>query len=734
MNLKFQYPKHTFDDVLNRIENYIHNKESLDFIKNAYKFAEEKHQNQFRKSGEPYIVHIIEVAYILAELNAGPSTIVAGILHDTVEDCDVCIDEIATKFSIDVATLVEAVTKIKALSSKKEKEFLAESHRKIFIAMARDVRVIIIKLADRLHNMRTLEYMSEEKQKRIANETLEVYAPIAHRLGINVIKAELENLSLYFLMKDKYVGIETLLNSNTSNRKKSILSMQKKIADMLISHNIKFEITARIKSIYSIYKKIYQKNRKFEEIYDIMALRIITESEVQCYEVLGYIHSIYKPIPGRFKDYIAMPKPNMYQSLHTSIIANDGNIYEIQIRTKEMDDIAESGVAAHWRYKENEKYDFKKEQKEIEEKLHWISDFKTIESNNKDAQDYMLALQRDIFDANVYVFTPMGKVIDLPTGATPLDFAYKIHTKVGDSAIGAVINNVLMPLSTELKTGDVCEIKTSKNSPGPNEGWLQFVKTNFAKNHIRRFLAKKNEEINRDINIERGKELLALEFKDFHLNEKQMLKMVEDEKVLARYTSNTIEDLFIIIAQKKVQPSAITDFLGLKRLTDEEALSNYIKKNTTNKETKYSKQAILVNGASNVKISVSTCCSPLPGDEIIGYVSRGQGVKVHRLDCPNMKDEKRIIQVMWNPLVKDASYPTNIIIKSNDRMNLLIDIMNLFSQLNVPCQKISAKLHKENSTTTISATILLTSKAKMQDVFNSIINVEGVYDVKRMTK
>ena len=734
MNLKFQYPKHTFDDVLNRIENYIHNKESLDFIKNAYKFAEEKHQNQFRKSGEPYIVHIIEVAYILAELNAGPSTIVAGILHDTVEDCDVCIDEIATKFSIDVATLVEAVTKIKALTSKKEKEFLAESHRKIFIAMARDVRVIIIKLADRLHNMRTLEYMSEEKQKRIANETLEVYAPIAHRLGINVIKAELENLSLYFLMKDKYVGIETLLNSNTSNRKKSILSMQKKIADMLISHNIKFEITARIKSIYSIYKKIYQKNRKFEEIYDIMALRIITESEVQCYEVLGYIHSIYKPIPGRFKDYIAMPKPNMYQSLHTSIIANDGNIYEIQIRTKEMDDIAESGVAAHWRYKENEKYDFKKEQKEIEEKLHWISDFKTIESNNKDAQDYMLALQRDIFDANVYVFTPMGKVIDLPTGATPLDFAYKIHTKVGDSAIGAVINNVLMPLSTELKTGDVCEIKTSKNSPGPNEGWLQFVKTNFAKNHIRRFLAKKNEEINRDINIERGKELLALEFKDFHLNEKQMLKMVEDEKVLARYTSNTIEDLFIIIAQKKVQPSAITDFLGLKRLTDEEALSNYIKKNTTNKETKYSKQAILVNGASNVKISVSTCCSPLPGDEIIGYVSRGQGVKVHRLDCPNMKDEKRIIQVMWNPLVKDASYPTNIIIKSNDRMNLLIDIMNLFSQLNEPSQKISAKLHKENSTTTINATVLLTSKAKMQDVFNSIINVEGVYDVKRMTK
>ena len=509
----FVYEKHSFSDVENKFENYIHNKNDILNIEKAFAFASEKHAGQFRKSGDPYIVHIIEVAYILATLNAGPTTLIAGILHDTVEDCNVTLDEISKTFSPEVATLVDALTKISSLSHRHDKEFVAESHRKIFIAMARDVRVIIVKLADRLHNMRTLSYMPEEKQKRIAQETLDVYAPIAHRLGINTIKAELENLSLYYLDREKYLEIDSLLNTGAINRKKNIVAMQKKIADMLIEKKIKFEISARIKSIYSIYKKIYVKGRKFEEIYDIMAIRIITVTEVNCYEILGYIHSIYKPIPGRFKDYIAMPKPNMYQSLHTSIIANDGNIYEIQIRTKEMDEIAESGVAAHWRYKENEKYDQKREQKEIEEKLHWLSDFKTIESDNKDASSYMSALQRDIFDANVYVFTPLGKVIDLPTGATPLDFAYKIHTKVGDSAIGALVNGVLVPLSTQLKTGDVCEIKTSKTSNGPNEGWLNIVKTSFAKNHIRKFLAKKNEINNRNINIENGKNMLLDEFK-----------------------------------------------------------------------------------------------------------------------------------------------------------------------------------------------------------------------------
>ena len=733
MSEVFQFEKHTFADVENKYENYIHNQNDLLNIKRAYEYAFKKHENQFRKSGEPYIVHIIEVAYILACLNAGPSTLIAGILHDVVEDCEVTIEEISELFSSEIASLVESLTKIKALSKRNDKEFLAKSHRKIFIAMARDVRVIIIKLADRLHNMRTLEHLRDEKRMRIAKETLEVYAPIAHRLGMNTIKGELETISLYYLEQDKYESINNLLENSSTNRKLSIIKMQKKIADMLIEKNIKFEIAARVKNIYSIYKKIYIKGRKFEEIYDIMALRIITETEVNCYEILGYIHSIYKPIPGRFKDYIAMPKPNMYQSLHTTIIANDGNIYEIQIRTKEMDEIAESGVAAHWRYKENESYDAKKQQKEIEEKLHWLSSFKTIENDNADAQGYMEALQKDIFDANVYVFTPLGKVIDLPNGSTPLDFAYKIHTKVGDTAVGAIINGVLVPLSTVLKTGDVCEIKTSKNSPGPNEGWLNIVCTATAKNHIRKFLAKKNEEIYREENISRGREILIEEFKDYNINEKDMIRLFNEHKVLERYTCSTLEDLYLAVYNRNPIPSVITDFLELKKMTDEEALEKYIEKNTFKHDVS-NKQSILVSGTNNVKVGVSTCCSPLPGEKIIGYVSRGQGIKVHRLDCPNMKNETRLIQVIWNPNAIEAKYPVNIVINSNDRINLLIDVMNLFSQLTVPCQKINAKLHKETSTVAITATVLLPNVNKMNDLFNSLVNVEGVYEVKRVTK
>lgn len=729
---KFVYPKHTYQDVKNKFENYIHNPDDIARIDKAYQFACEKHAGQFRKSGEPYIVHLIEVAYIVTEFNVGPTTIIVALLHDTVEDCQVTLEELANTFSPEVATMVDALTKIKALSKRKDKEFLAESHRKIFIAMSRDVRVIIVKLADRLHNMRTLDFMPEDKRKRIATETLEVYAPIAHRLGINIIKSELEDLSLYYLEPEKYLEIESLLNNNTINRQNNIKVMEKKIADMLISKNIKFEISARIKSIYSIYKKIHVKGRKFDEIYDIMAIRIITETEVNCYEVLGYIHSIYKPIPGRFKDYIAMPKPNMYQSLHTTIVANDGNIYEIQIRTKEMDEIAENGVAAHWRYKEGEKYDPKREQKEIEEKLHWLGEFKSYESDSKDARDYMTALQHDIFDANVYVFTPLGKVIDLPTGATPLDFAYKVHTKVGDQAVGALVNGLLVPLTYQLKTGDVCEIKTSKNSPGPNEGWLNIVKTSFARNHIRKYLAKKNVQVNREINIQKGKAMLADDFKDYGYNDKQMVKMLMDNKILDKYPYQTLDDLFAGIATKNPPTSSIIDALGLKKFSDDVALKKYLGKNSS--KTYNPNQAILVNGVDQLKVTVAPCCSPLPGDKIIGFVSRGKGVKIHRVECPNIKEEQRLIQVMWNPDMKDQNFPVNVEVDANDRNNLLVDIMSLLSQLKVPCQKISAKIHRDTVTVQVSMTVMLPNIVKMQDLFNALINIDGVYDVKRVMK
>lgn len=729
---KFVYPKHTYQDVKNKFENYIHNPDDIARIDKAYQFACEKHAGQFRKSGEPYIVHLIEVAYIVTEFNVGPTTIIVALLHDTVEDCQVTLEELANTFSPEVANMVDALTKIKALSKRKDKEFLAESHRKIFIAMSRDVRVIIVKLADRLHNMRTLDFMPEDKRKRIATETLEVYAPIAHRLGINIIKSELEDLSLYYLEPEKYLEIESLLNNNTINRQNNIKIMEKKIADMLISKNIKFEISARIKSIYSIYKKIHVKGRKFDEIYDIMAIRIITETEVNCYEVLGYIHSIYKPIPGRFKDYIAMPKPNMYQSLHTTIVANDGNIYEIQIRTKEMDEIAENGVAAHWRYKEGEKYDPKREQKEIEEKLHWLGEFKSYESDSKDARDYMTALQHDIFDANVYVFTPLGRVIDLPTGATPLDFAYKVHTKVGDQAVGALVNGLLVPLTYQLKTGDVCEIKTSKNSPGPNEGWLNIVKTSFARNHIRKYLARKNVQVNREINIQKGKAMLADDFKDYGYNDKQMVKMLMDNKILDKYPYQTLDDLFAGIATKNPPTSSIIDALGLKKFSDDVALKKYLGKNSS--KTYNPNQAILVNGVDQLKVTVAPCCSPLPGDKIIGFVSRGKGVKIHRVECPNIKEEQRLIQVMWNPDMKDQNFPVNVEVDANDRNNLLVDIMSLLSQLKVPCQKISAKIHRDTVTVQVSMTVMLPNIVKMQDLFNALINVDGVYDVKRVMK
>ena len=729
---KFVYPKHTYQDVKNKFENYIHNPDDIARIDKAYQFACEKHAGQFRKSGEPYIVHLIEVAYIVTEFNVGPTTIIVALLHDTVEDCQVTLEELANIFSPEVATMVDALTKIKALSKRKDKEFLAESHRKIFIAMSRDVRVIIVKLADRLHNMRTLDFMPDDKRKRIATETLEVYAPIAHRLGINIIKSELEDLSLYYLEPEKYLEIESLLNNNTINRQNNIKIMEKKIADMLISKNIKFEISARIKSIYSIYKKIHVKGRKFDEIYDIMAIRIITETEVNCYEVLGYIHSIYKPIPGRFKDYIAMPKPNMYQSLHTTIVANDGNIYEIQIRTKEMDEIAENGVAAHWRYKEGEKYDPKREQKEIEEKLHWLGEFKSYESDSKDARDYMTALQHDIFDANVYVFTPLGRVIDLPTGATPLDFAYKVHTKVGDQAVGALVNGLLVPLTYQLKTGDVCEIKTSKNSPGPNEGWLNIVKTSFARNHIRKYLAKKNVQVNREINIQKGKAMLADDFKDYGYNDKQMVKMLMDNKILDKYPYQTLDDLFAGIATKNPPTSSVIDALGLKKFSDDVALKKYLGKNSS--KTYNPNQAILVNGVDQLKVTVAPCCSPLPGDKIIGFVSRGKGVKIHRVECPNIKEEQRLIQVMWNPDMKDQNFPVNVEVDANDRNNLLVDIMSLLSQLKVPCQKISAKIHRDTVTVQVSMTVMLPNIVKMQDLFNALINVDGVYDVKRVMK
>ena len=723
---------HTYLDIEDIFTRYIHNKEDIALIRSAYEYAEEKHRGQFRKSGDPYIVHLIEVGYILASLQGGPSTIAAGFLHDTIEDCDVTKDEISEKFGEDIAEIVFCLTKIKALSHNRrhDKDFVAEGHRKIFLGMAKDVRVIIIKLADRLHNMRTLDFQTPEKKRSISKETLDVYVPIADRLGLSSIKGELEDYCVKYLHPEEYEEICKYLDENMKNRQESILHLQKKIADLLIPTKIPFDIYSRVKHVSSIYRKLINKEKTLDQIYDIFALRIITESELNCYEILGLIHSEYRPLPGRFKDYIAVPKRNMYQSLHTTIIDRDSTILEVQIRTKEMDEIAEGGVAAHWRYKENKSYDPKKEQQDIMEKLHWFSDFISISSQDESAMDYMTTLQNEIFGASIYCFTPHGKVINLPTGSTPLDFAYKIHSKVGDQAIGAIVNNVLVPLSTELKTGDVIEIKTNAQSNGPNEGWLKLVKTTQARNHIRKFLMKKNANYLRDTVIEKGKNAIVEMFREFEITEQKMVEMITDS-VLKQFQVESLEDLYYAIGNKTVQPSDITKFLNIRR---ESFVESLMKKTVKPRGIASANQAVLVKGESNILCNLSSCCSPIPGDDIVGYITQGKGIKVHRKDCPNiLKETKRLIDVWWNPEYKANNCPVELAIKATDRENLVIDILNVLAQNKINCSKLITKLHAETGTVSIYITINVSSLENLNIIKNILVNISHVYLVERVT-
>lgn len=723
---------HTYLDIEDIFTRYIHKKEDIALIRSAYEYAEEKHRGQFRKSGDPYIVHLIEVGYILASLQGGPSTIAAGFLHDTIEDCDVTKDEISEKFGEDIAEIVFCLTKIKALSHNRrhDKDFVAEGHRKIFLGMAKDVRVIIIKLADRLHNMRTLDFQTPEKKRSISKETLDVYVPIADRLGLSSIKGELEDYCVKYLHPEEYEEICKYLDENMKNRQESILHLQKKIADLLIPTKIPFDIYSRVKHVSSIYRKLINKEKTLDQIYDIFALRIITESELNCYEILGLIHSEYRPLPGRFKDYIAVPKRNMYQSLHTTIIDRDSTILEVQIRTKEMDEIAEGGVAAHWRYKENKSYDPKKEQQDIMEKLHWFSDFISISSQDESAMDYMTTLQNEIFGASIYCFTPHGKVINLPTGSTPLDFAYKIHSKVGDQAIGAIVNNVLVPLSTELKTGDVIEIKTNAQSNGPNEGWLKLVKTTQARNHIRKFLMKKNANYLRDTVIEKGKNAIVEMFREFEITEQKMVELITDS-VLKQFQVESLEDLYYAIGNKTVQPSDITKFLNIRR---ESFVESLMKKTVKPRGTASANQAVLVKGESNILCNLSSCCSPIPGDDIVGYITQGKGIKVHRKDCPNiLKETKRLIDVWWNPEYKANNCPVELAIKATDRDNLVIDILNVLAQNKINCSKLITKLHAETGTVSIYITINVSSLENLNIIKNILVNISHVYLVERVT-
>ena len=725
------YPLHTFEDVEDLYKVYIFNPKDLEDIRKAYDFMVQKHEGQFRKSGEPYFHHPVEVAYILASLQAGPSTIISGLLHDVVEDTDTTIEDIEKIWGSDIAKIVDSLTKIQRLKLSKieSEEFEAEDHRKILIGMAKDIRVILIKLADRLHNLRTLGSLSKERQIALSEETLEVFVPIAHRLGLDLIRSEMADICLSYLHPEEFQMITKLLNKKARALDKSLEAIKKRIADILFEHEIPFEISSRVKSIFSIYEKMYVKGHNFDEIYDILALRIITDTESHCYQALGLIHKTYTPVVGRFKDYIAMPKPNLYQSLHTTIISGDGNFYEVQIRTEEMDAIAETGVASHWAYKEGTNYNPEKEQKDIENKLHWFRDFVSManDDSSESANEYMNNLTKDIFEANVYVFTPKGKVIELPANSTPIDFAYRIHSKIAETMTGALVNHVNVPFNTVLKTGDMVEIKTSKNATGPNEGWLNFVVTSTARTYIRKYLAKKNAAQEREERIAKGRMSCIDAFKERGVEENEMMDMLSDWKTLEYFNVATVDDLFIAVSGRKPTTGAIIDFLKIKKPI-------VVPQNSTKKVvTTSGKYPIYCKGVSRLAISRSNCCNPIPGDDIIGFITKGKGISVHRTNCPNVVGKtERLVEVYWRKDLEYSTYPVDLLVEASNRQNLVIAIMTAMNNNHVNVSNLSAKLADNGTKAMINMTIMVSDAKRLNDIKNILLNVSSVYNVSRL--
>ena len=728
-----QISRISIDDVMKEVKLYINREDNIKLIQHAYDYAKEHHEGQYRKSGEPYLIHLIQVAYILAQLRVSPITISAGLLHDVIEDTDVTFDDVAKEFSTEIATLVESVTKIGNLEFTDEKEYQAANHRKIFIALSKDVRVIFIKLVDRLHNMRTLQFQPPEKQKKIAAETLDVYAPIAHRLGIAEIKNELEDLSFSYLRRDKYYEIARLVDDRKTERDAQVTHMIEDIAALLLENNIPFNIFGRSKHLYSIYNKMESKNKRFDEILDLLAIRIITESELNCYEVLGYIHATYSPIPGRFKDYIAMPKMNMYQSLHTTIIGEEGNIFEVQIRTKHMDEVAERGVAAHWRYKEGSENTDASRQKEIEDRLSWFRDFNLLtEDADENAQDYMNVLQKDIFEADVYVMTPKGRIIELPNGATPIDFAYRIHTEVGDQTVGAVVNGTLVPLNTKLVTGDVVSIKTSKQA-SPSEDWLKIVKSSHAKNKIKNYISKTQKE-NRAEYISKGEAIFRDEAKRRGLDEKELRSSKKFETSFQQTSITSFDDLMFAIATKSISLQAVFEKMSPhnQSSTEQERLDRVVNRNLPSPSS--NKAGVSVKGIDSMMISLSKCCNPVYGDEIVGYITKSMGVKVHRTDCPNVANKKeRIIDVHWDEDHEHGEYEVVLRITSMDRNFLLTDLVTITSQLRVKMNAVNSEVDEDLVHVTTTMRVVVKDGQQLRTVIANLRKVDSVIRVDRVT-
>ncbi|MCR6096971.1 bifunctional (p)ppGpp synthetase/guanosine-3',5'-bis(diphosphate) 3'-pyrophosphohydrolase [Salipaludibacillus agaradhaerens] len=724
----------TSEQVFQKASEYLSDQD-VAFVRKAYEMAEDAHREQYRKSGEPYIWHPIQVAGILVDLSMDPNTIAAAFLHDVVEDTDVPLEELAEQFGEEVAMLVDGVTKLGKIKYKSKEEQQAENHRKMFVAMARDIRVILIKLADRLHNMRTLKHLPPEKQRRIANETLEIFAPLAHRLGISTIKWELEDTSLRYLNPQQYYRIVNLMKKKRAEREDYINEVQTKIRERLEKMNVKAEINGRAKHIYSIYRKMVLQNKQFNEIYDLLAVRIIVDSIKDCYAVLGTIHTHWKPMPGRFKDYIAMPKANMYQSLHTTVIGPKGDPLEVQIRSEDMHKVAEFGVAAHWAYKEGKTVN---DSESLETKMSWFREILEWQNDADDAQEFMESLKIDLFSDMVFVFTPKGDVIELPKGSVPLDFAFRIHTEVGNRCIGAKVNGKMVPLDHQLKTGDIVEVLTSKHSYGPSKDWLKITQSSHAKNKIRQWFKKER----REENVEKGREQVEKEIEKKGYKIKEVLTSENIERVADKFSFSTEEDMYAAVGYNGITAAQIVTRLtdDIRKKQDEEQESQTLTeavKELKPQERKSSKTSagVRVKGIDNLLIRLSRCCNPVPGDDIIGYITKGRGVSIHRKDCPNIADDEtnsRLLPVEWEGnQEKPKNYNVDIEISGYDRRALLNDVLQAVAETKTNINAVSGRSDK-NKMATIHMTISIQNISHLQRVVDRIKQISDIYSVRRI--
>ena len=706
----------TFYDLIEKVRKYNDDEDELRIIEKAYNYAKEKHFTQKRITGDDYITHPLNVAYILTDVNADYKAICAALLHDTIEDSDGSFQEIEKLFGYDIANLVECVTKINRINFNSDSEQMAANQRKILVGLASDVRVLIIKLADRLHNMRTLYVFSPEKQQRKARETLEILTPVAHRLGMYKIKSELEDLCLRYLNPSAYFDILEKLNYKKTEMDEAVGKMLDEVSSLLKEHGIRHEIKGRSKSVYSIYNKL-SKGRTFNDIYDILALRVLVDTEQECYLALGLIHSKYKPVPTRFKDYIAMPKSNFYQSLHTTVFGIDGMLFEIQIRTYDMDRVAEYGIASHWSYKEHANGDSKDA---MDQKLAIFRNIIELNEDSSTPEEFISSVKKDIlFNDSIFVYTPKGDVIELPNGSTTVDFAYKVHSEVGDKMVGAIVNDNIVPFDYVLKTGDIIKINTSRLSNGPNKDWLNFVVTSQAKNKIKGFYSK----IEKDDNINRGMVLL-----DGYLKKKNItFEMFQDKylnKLFDNYKIKDIDEFYMSLGMGKYT----IDNMIKSIVKEEEKRKKSINLKGISKKKQEVDSDILVENMSSIKVTISGCCKPIPGDNIIGYITKGAGITVHRSNCKNIMDlDERLINVKWNDNL-NKKYPTDLLIYTNED-DILLDIITKASSNDVVIDSIFT-LNK-SSLKVLSVTVLVKNIDVLDKFCKDLYNIGSVVKIER---